>query len=171
MNNLFCGRNAGKRGDPVFSSSEMSRLGSPPGSIEGPAARLSPRLLVSWSGSWAARRGVGEAGCGSWISISQVPPCSCLATSGTFDVPLKSAPSVNINSLVLIPLEAHEWNKHILNWLCHEVVSCQDWAPALGSRRGDWREGGPCFPRGQTFGLVGSKPPRAVLSGGTKSHC
>ena len=142
------GRNVGKRGDRVFSSSEMSemsrRLGSPPGSIEGPAARLSPRLLVSWSGSWAARRGVGEAACGSGISISQVPPRSCLATSGTFDVPLKSAPSVNINSLVLIPLEAHEWNKHILNWLCHEAVSCQDWElPVLGSRRGDWREGVP----------------------------
>lgn len=69
---------------------------------------------------------------------AKFPYVPVLTTSGTFDVPLKSAPSVNINSLVLIPLEALEWNKHISNWLCHEAVSCQDWALALESGRGGW---------------------------------
>lgn len=47
---------------------------------------------------------------GPLVSISHVYWFSSVLTCGTFDVPLKFAPSVNTNSLVLIPLEAHEWN-------------------------------------------------------------
>lgn len=45
-----------------------------------------------------------------WFLSAKFADFPVLIASGTFDVPLEFAPSVNINSLVLIPLEAHEWN-------------------------------------------------------------
>ena len=119
--------------------------------------------------------GGGGEGLSLGFPSAKFPYVPVLTTSGTFDAPLKSAPSVNINSLVLIPLEALEWNKHISNWLCHEAMSCQDWALALESGRGGWWGRG-VVPAShgadlQASGLVGSKPTRAVLSRGTQSHC
>lgn len=164
----------GTRGRTDFLFSPPARgagLASPPG-VRSPAAAFSPRLLVRVTGGWRGAWGWG--GVGSWISISRVPCVPVLTTSGVSDVPQKSAPSVNINSLVLIPLEAHEWNKHILSWLCHGV-SCQDQALTLGDGRGGWWGWGevPASHGGRPSGfrLVGSKPPEAVLSRGTQSPC
>lgn len=98
---------------------QRGELGSPLRLGPGPAAAF---LLVSWSGSREARGGVGLGeGLALGFLSAEFPCVPVLTTSGVSDVPQKSAPSVNINSLVLIPLEAHEWNKHILSWLCHEA--------------------------------------------------
>lgn len=111
------GRNAGKR--RLCSLLQRGELGSPLRLGPGPAAAF---LLVSWSGSREARGGVGLGeGLALGFLSAEFPCVPVLTTSGVSDVPQKSAPSVNINSLVLIPLEAHEWNKHILSWLCHEA--------------------------------------------------
>lgn len=171
------GRNDGRDNDSILSSSKTS-----PDQLSSPGRRGRPlskgssvlaflitclfRVLCILGPERRLERG-------ALISLSQVPSrCSVPTKSGTFDVPLKFAPSVNINSPALVPLEAHEWNKSIPNWLCCEAVGPPGWGSCFGEgRRG---QVGFSFPLSQTFWLPGRwapSPPRSMLNHGIVCRC